>query len=134
LEQASKKFKKAGISSFTLLPLRDKNNHFYEYTKNQSKIIDQINFNSNKIIKITSNLKRETNTKGEICSCGYKYIFLHPDGKAFRCIPSSKSKYGYLGNILENNFSLYKKPTICKEKSCYCFGRHIINQFQKLYK
>jgi organic radical activating enzyme len=134
LEKVSKKFKKAGMPSFKLLFLRDKKKRFYKYTKKQKNIINRININSSVNREEVIDFKKEANMKGKMCDCGYKYIFLYPDGKAFRCISSTSSKKGYLGNILKNDFSLYKKPSICQEKSCYCLGRRMINQFQKIYE
>ncbi len=133
LKQISEKFQQNGIPFFKLLLLRDKKNQFYKYSQDEQKIIRQINYKSGRTIRSASNLKKIINTKGKMCDCGYKYVFLHPDGKAFRCIPSVRSKNGYLGNILKNNFSLYSKPEVCKEKSCYCFGKYTIDQFQELY-
>ena len=134
LERVSKKFKKAGIPSFRLLPLRDKSNCFYKYTKSQKKIIDRVNLSSYKNVKSTFDFKNAINTRGKMCDCGYKYIFLYPDGKAFRCIPSLKNNSGYIGNIFKKDFSLYKRPLVCREKYCYCLSRYTINKFQEMYR
>jgi len=122
LKEVYLKFKKAGIK-FELQSLRLKDDRYFKYSKKQQEKIDQVNSKLKKI----KNLRSMLITGGKKCSCGFKYFVLSPCGESFRCIPAMKNrknKNGYLGNILEGNFSLSDKPKICQEKYCYCFEKY----------
>lgn len=122
LREIHLKFEKAGIR-FELQPLRQSADKYFKYSKNQQKKINQVNSK----MKKNKKLKLLLATRGRKCYCGYKYFVLSPYGDSFRCIPAMKdrkNKNGYLGNILEDSFSLNDKPKVCQEKYCYCFEKY----------
>ncbi|HRY52559.1 MAG TPA: radical SAM protein [Candidatus Portnoybacteria bacterium] len=129
LEEVYRMFREANIL-FKMAPLRTKDDQYYNYSKSQQEAIRRVN----RGIKKTINFKKLLNTEGKMCDCGYKFFLLSPYGEAYRCNPGSRSKNGYLGNILKNNFSLYSKPEVCKEKSCYILEKYTIYDNNSMLK
>ena len=58
-------------------------------------------------------------TKGRLCSAGYRYGVIHPDGAIFRCggINSANSQ---IGNLSDKNFELLKERSPCTSEICPC--------------
>lgn len=55
--------------------------------------------------------------KGKLCNAGYRYAGIHANGDVVRCGPLAEK---VIGNILNDNFSLFDKPLPCEAEVCPC--------------
>ncbi|MGM5481997.1 MAG: radical SAM/SPASM domain-containing protein [Nanobdellota archaeon] len=63
--------------------------------------------------------------KGTICSAGHNYFFIANNGNVFRCSANSTERFkGFMGNILDKTFTLYKTPRKCPFNECIDITPH----------
>lgn len=64
-------------------------------------------------------------TKGKLCSAGYTYIRIRPEGSTYRCAHSKT-----IGNIMDADFKLLDKPAPCDSEYCDCLNEliYIVDQ------
>jgi len=103
-----------------VVQLQKSNEGYCNYTKKELREIEK-NFG------YVYGLRQNNNFQSRKCSAGTTYFVLNENGYAYTCYSykkayrnSNKRKEGYLGNILEDSFSLNKKNITCDLKLCSC--------------
>lgn len=77
----------------------------------------------------------ETPGGRKLCHMGQRYAKIVPNGDAYRCCAAVNKDWGRLGNIINNTFSLLKKPEYCPDyRNCSCYKAMIVTEEKKWLK
>lgn len=110
---------------------RLKNDDILKYPKDYLDFMKKNNlqqfafFDENKFNIIDRNLSKVLHKgdfafKGCNCWAGSRYFILLNSGNAFKCFPAKREEKGYLGNMLDDTFSLEKNSSKCEFDLCFC--------------
>lgn len=71
----------------------------------------------------------QVRSRDKKCRAGQTYARIDADGNAYPCGHDfSKSREAYLlGNILDENFALRSEPMVCRQETCPCEFRFLVN-------
>jgi len=70
-----------------------------------------------------------------VCKMGQGYAKIYPNGDAYRCCMSQGEAWGYMGNIIEGNFSFKERPEACPSGiNCKCYKAMVLGQEKKWQK
>jgi MoaA/NifB/PqqE/SkfB family radical SAM enzyme len=58
--------------------------------------------------------------QGQLCWAGARYFIVDHRGEAYRCYPARRYKRDYLGNLLDESFSLHTQAEVCSYTYCNC--------------
>jgi MoaA/NifB/PqqE/SkfB family radical SAM enzyme len=109
MPERSFRFKQAGIK---LVPLPLRGDGYVLNSEEEKRIVEELSpYRGN---KIEYQLQR-ISPRGKICRAGQHYAVLRTDGSVDRC---SQYSNGGVGNILEENFSLFEQPLPCEKDYC----------------
>jgi MoaA/NifB/PqqE/SkfB family radical SAM enzyme len=90
----------------SILTADERSNAIVELANGESIAIDAVQL-------VDKNL---TNFKGWQCYAGVERMYIDPQFKVY----SGQCRNDYIGELFDNNLSLFTEPTVCKQEKCVC--------------
>ena len=69
--------------------------------------------------------------EGRLCSSGYMYGCIMPDGIVYRCQDYGMRGWEPLGNFMEEGFRLAPAPTTCRSTECGIAYRYLVDEAER---
>jgi len=106
-----------------------------DYSDSEKEILKKVGLSwTEKNEKLFDTLveKKEKNKQKVLCRMGQMYAKIIPDGNVYRCCAAVGKDWGYIGNILKDEFKLYNEPKLCEQlQNCVCFKSMIIGEEER---